>query len=362
MANEKPRVAAGSPTGGQWMDSAGAEASTGLLAPTDTPSVVTPDGATWRKLSPNVWSKVCPRCGGTGWLGQVKCRTCVYSALDPERTYQFSAPSLTDQGMRREVIRQGGVPDADLRAAAAQDPTVSPTDPNVRYLTFGVWVLVAKDEWAKQCGKCGGKGRLAGFESVDNASCWRCHGSGREPRVANRTSEQLDQKEADDLRKRAETEANYAAAAARYAEHERIEKDEAAAAAAQQEHRRQERLATTRHLDAREGDKVQVAGTIRSARTITTEIPETGRAVEKRLIIVRTDDGVDCKMFTTAAWAWSVTEGEPVVIDAVVKKHTDYKGARQTELTRPKRGVPTLPAPPLSEAPAAGVQGELFSS
>lgn len=43
------------------------------------------------------------------------------------------------------------------------------------------------------------------------------------------------------------------------------------------------------------------------------------------------------KMFTTAACAWEVKQGEEITLSAKVKDHEEYKGVKQTVLTRPKK-------------------------
>lgn len=105
----------------------------------------------------------------------------------------------------------------------------------------------------------------------------------------------------------------------------------------------------------RVGEKVTVSGVVRLALRVA---GFTFRSPDNVLLVVDGGTAV-AKMTTAAAWAYQVHPGEPVTITGTVKAHTDWKGTKQTVLTRPHKIDPpadTLPAPPASVPTApAGV-------
>jgi hypothetical protein len=46
----------------------------------------------------------------------------------------------------------------------------------------------AADEARKPCKRCGGQGSIEGFSYMDGGRCWRCMGSGVEPKPEERTT------------------------------------------------------------------------------------------------------------------------------------------------------------------------------
>lgn len=55
-------------------------------------------------------------------------------------------------------------------------------------------------------------------------------------------------------------------------------------------------------------------------------------------MLVTVEDGKHVfKMFTSAAWAWEVEQGQQVTVKATVKLHEAYKGVNQTQVVRPKK-------------------------
>lgn len=80
----------------------------------------------------------------------------------------------------------------------------------------------------------------------------------------------------------------------------------------------------------KEGEKVTVTGTITKAMKVTSDW---GTSV---LVLVQTDKGL-VKMFTSAAWAWEVKEGEEITLAGKIKALDTYQGVKQTVLTRPAK-------------------------
>lgn len=78
------------------------------------------------------------------------------------------------------------------------------------------------------------------------------------------------------------------------------------------------------------GEKLTFTGTVATLVPVDTDY---GTSM---LVVVEAGATV-AKMFTTAAWAWEVKQGEEVTLTAKVKDHEEYKGVKQTVLTRPKK-------------------------
>lgn len=77
------------------------------------------------------------------------------------------------------------------------------------------------------------------------------------------------------------------------------------------------------------GEKVTVTG------TVTRLVPIEGDYGTSMLVVVEGGSTI-AKMFTSAAWAWDVEQGDEVTLTGTVKAHEEYQGAKQTVLTRPK--------------------------
>ncbi|MGO2933161.1 hypothetical protein [Microbacterium sp.] len=88
------------------------------------------------------------------------------------------------------------------------------------------------------------------------------------------------------------------------------------------------------------GEKIAVTG------TVTRLVPIKGsygyNPTTSMLVIVEGGTTV-AKMFTAAAWAWEVEQGDEITVSATVKAHEDYQGIKQTALTRPKLIEKTTP-------------------
>ena len=82
------------------------------------------------------------------------------------------------------------------------------------------------------------------------------------------------------------------------------------------------------------GEKITLAG--RVVRLVATESHYGYAPSTSMLVIVEAGTAV-AKMFTSAAWAFDVEEGDEVTITGTIKDHEEYQGTKQTVLTRPKR-------------------------
>jgi hypothetical protein len=77
------------------------------------------------------------------------------------------------------------------------------------------------------------------------------------------------------------------------------------------------------------GEKLTVSGVVATLKPVETDY---GMSM---LVIVEAGSTV-AKMFTTAAWAWEVKQGQEVTLTGTVKAHEAYNGAKQTVMTRAK--------------------------
>jgi hypothetical protein len=84
------------------------------------------------------------------------------------------------------------------------------------------------------------------------------------------------------------------------------------------------------HVAAEVGEVVTLTGVV----TMATEID--GHFGTQKLIVLKTDSYEVAKMFTTAAWAWSIDFDDVITVAATVKSHDSYDGKPQTAVTRPK--------------------------
>lgn len=97
------------------------------------------------------------------------------------------------------------------------------------------------------------------------------------------------------------------------------------------------------------GQQITVSGTVRAATRVSGFTP---RSPDRALIVV--DAGAAMvKIVTAAAWAYDVERGEQVTVAGTVKAHNEWRGVRQTVLTRAARidPVPADPDPPIADLP-----------
>jgi hypothetical protein len=81
------------------------------------------------------------------------------------------------------------------------------------------------------------------------------------------------------------------------------------------------------------GQKLTVTGTISRLMPIEGSFGYTPKT--SMLVIVEAGTTV-AKMFTTAAWAWDVEQGQEITVTGTVKEHEEYHDTKQTVLVRPK--------------------------
>lgn len=93
------------------------------------------------------------------------------------------------------------------------------------------------------------------------------------------------------------------------------------------------------------GQLITLTGTVRTAA----RVPGlTDRSPDRALIVIDTETAR--VKFVTASWRWyQVKRGDQITISGTVKAHTEWRGAKQTVLTRV-----TQARPPANPDPAVG--------
>lgn len=94
---------------------------------------------------------------------------------------------------------------------------------------------------------------------------------------------------------------------------------------------------------ARKRDEAEYAGTVGEKITVTGTVTRL-RAIEgsygynptTSMLVIIEGGSTIAKMFTTAAWAWEIEQGDEITVTATVKAHEEYQGSKQTALVRPK--------------------------
>lgn len=101
---------------------------------------------------------------------------------------------------------------------------------------------------------------------------------------------------------------------------------------------------TTRREEAQKAEQApritRYAGEVGQKLTVTRAIAveqHFGHYPNTSMLIIVEDGPAVAKMFTTAAWAFDVQQGDEVTVTGTVKAHEEYQGDEQTVLTRPKR-------------------------
>lgn len=84
------------------------------------------------------------------------------------------------------------------------------------------------------------------------------------------------------------------------------------------------------------GEKITVTGPITRLVPVETNY---GYSPSTSMLVIVKDGTTVAKMFTAAAWAFDVEQGAEVTITGTVKDHEEYRGTKQTVLTRPKRSA-----------------------
>lgn len=254
-----------------------------------------------------------------------------------------------DQPRQPAGSPQGG--EFATKPGGSEGTPLTPTNPtppahmwevgDIRHLPTGTWRMVNPNCWMKLCGRCGGTGYLPGYENIDSARCWGCMRRGYEPGVRLRTTTELDTKETTDIRQAHQRDLEREAKAEQAAKEWAAGEAEREAAEQTRLAERQTRNARTQHIDAPEGTKTTITGTIIVARDIKTPSYRGYGTDYKRLIVIETPTGARAKTFTTAAWAWEVNTGDPISVTATIKHHTEYDGMKETSITHTKPTPPT---------------------
>lgn len=243
--------------------------------------------------------------------------------------------------------------------------------------------------WAEPCSRCNGSGHILGYEHVDGGRCWGpCEGEGSVGawdtadavatvrRMAREERTAVDRRAATALRgvwrwevfagrwpdvaawvDDASREGNKFAGQMRrlvlagraMTEKQRASCRRAAGRAAlarqeaeEHEAARQERVRRSRAAGG-EGDPVTVTGTVTRLRRYTSG-PQ-WRPVTKRVVVVDDGAGVEVVMFTGAAAAFALEEGQRVTVRGVVKEpenRDQESGAIQSVISSPKFSEPAL--------------------
>ena len=189
--------------------------------------------------------------------------------------------------------------------------------------------------FGEPCWKCGGSGFLNYYAHYAEGECFPCRGSGAERGKFYESLEALDAalvKRAKAAERKAAKEAARQAERAAQWEAERVEREaKAAKERVEREAAAAAKAATYSTLAAEVGERVSVSGVVTLAKTCESQFGSS------RLIVLETPAREVVKMFTTAAWAWPVEEGEEISLQAVVKAFDEFQGITQAVLLRPKK-------------------------
>lgn len=185
------------------------------------------------------------------------------------------------------------------------------------------------------CDRCGGKGYYAlgilngrpVLSPHDGGVCWKCHGTGK---VHSKWIERTPEYQAKlDAKRKAKWEAEQAKIAAERAEREAREKAEQEA----REAAIRAQKAISQHV-GQVGGKVEIDGTY--VRTGSWE-QRSFNGYGTDTFYVHTFKDADGNVFTWKTQKGLGLEyGTPVNVKGTIKKHTEYKEEKQTELTRCK--------------------------
>lgn len=81
------------------------------------------------------------------------------------------------------------------------------------------------------------------------------------------------------------------------------------------------------------GEKITVTGTVTRLKPVEGSF---GYNPTTSMLVIVEGGTTVAKMFTTAAWAWEIEQGDEITVTATVTAHEDYQGVKQTALVRPK--------------------------
>jgi hypothetical protein len=81
------------------------------------------------------------------------------------------------------------------------------------------------------------------------------------------------------------------------------------------------------------GQRITLTGTVRTAARVNSFAP---RSPDRALIVVDAGTAM-VKIVTSAPWAYEVDRGDQITVAGTVKAHTEWRGTKQTVLTRAVR-------------------------
>ena len=183
------------------------------------------------------------------------------------------------------------------------------------------------DVYYASCHKCGGTGLWYGNNGWPY-NCYGCKGYGCNPAKplnkgeAEKRSDRLNQEQAKRDQKRAEKDAEWDAKRKVWAE-EKAEKQK------QYQKEREARNAEAKFI-GEVGAVLDVQGTVVHSQDVYTQYGTS------RLLLVKIDDTVIVKVFTTSSWAIDIDKGDWVNLTGKVKSHDEWNGSKTTVLTRCK--------------------------
>lgn len=192
--------------------------------------------------------------------------------------------------------------------------------------TNGTSYVRLRDGYHLTCKKCSGTGiywtkrqSANGLQGYPD-TCWRCMGNGADPNTKGLPDLAACERHSVQLAKAADR--REAQRVAEWAERK-------AAIEPMPEVVEPVKVAY-KHLNANVGDVVTVTGQVTVAVNVETAYGTS------RLIVIETADHELIKLFTTAAFAWSVERDQTITVTGTVKGFDEYEGNPQTQLTRAK--------------------------
>ncbi len=102
------------------------------------------------------------------------------------------------------------------------------------------------------------------------------------------------------------------------------------------------------------GEKVTLTGVVRTATRVN---GFTAYAPDRALIVIDASTAI-AKLVTSARWAYSVERGDQITVTGTVKAHTEWRGTKQTVLTRATR----TDTPPDSKPPPTASHWEAVNA
>lgn len=188
------------------------------------------------------------------------------------------------------------------------------------------------DVYYASCHKCGGSGLWYGYNGWAY-NCYGCKAYGCDPAKpltkaeAEKRADRLNQEQAMRDQKRAEKDAEWEAK-------RKVWADEKAEKQKQYQKERESRNADAKFI-GEVGVVLDVQGTVVHSQDVYTQYGTS------RLLLVKVDDTVIVKVFTTSEWAIDIDKGDWINLTGKVKSHDEWNGSKTTVLTRCKLNTHT---------------------